>query len=116
MTEFLFLFRGGDAKTLQESPETWQNYMQRWADWMGDLVKQGKFSGAQPLSPAGRVVKGSKKVVSDGPYMEGKEMIGGYMLCKAENYDEAIAISKGCPILEFDDGVVEVREVHEMQM
>jgi hypothetical protein len=116
MKEFLFLFRGGDVSTLQQSPEKWQAHMQKWMQWMGELSNQGKFIGAQPLATTGKTVKGSKKVVSDGPFMEGKEMVGGYLMCKADNYEEAITISKGCPILEFDDGVIEVREIQELKM
>ncbi len=78
---------------------------------MDELRAQGKVIGAQPLTDSGKVVKGSRKVVTDGPFMEGKEMVGGYLACHAENYDEAIAISRGCPILEFEDGIVEVREI-----
>lgn len=114
MTEFLFLFRGGDGRNMQESPEKWQQHMQLWMAWMGDLAKEGKFVGAQPLTPAGKVVTGTKKLITDGPYMEGKEMVGGYLICKAASFDEAVEISKGCPILAFDDGTVEVRELKNM--
>lgn len=114
MSEFLFLFRGGDHNTLQQSPEKWQAHMQKWGQWMGELQTQGKFLGAQPLATSGKIVAGSKKIISDGPFMEGKEMVAGYLMCKADNYDEAVEISKGCPILEFDDGVVEVREIQEL--
>lgn len=116
MKEYLLLFRGGDAATLQQSPEKWQAHMQKWGQWMGALKEQGKFIDAQPLVNTGKTVTGNKKVVSDGPFMEGKEMIGGYLSCKADSYDEAVAISKGCPILEFDNGIVEVREIKEMAM
>ncbi len=116
MSEFLFLFRGGDSKTLQESPEQWQEHMQRWLLWMQGLTEKGVFVGAQPLSNTGKTVTGSKKVVSDGPFLEGKEMVGGYLICKADNFDEAVEISKGCPVLEFDDGIVEVREIRDMRM
>ena len=116
MKDYLLLFRGGDGATLQKSPEKWQVHMQKWAAWMGDLGNQGKFVGAQPLTPTGKQVKGSKKVVTDGPFMEGKEMVGGYLICKAGTYDEAVDIAKGCPILEFDDGIVEVREIQELKM
>ena len=116
MSEFLFLFRGGDGKTLQQSPEKWQAHMQKWMQWMEGLKDQGQLLGAQPLTQTGKTVTGSKKTVSDGPFMEGKEMVGGYLMCKAGNYDEAVAISKGCPILEFEDGIVEVREIQELKM
>ncbi|MCD6010969.1 MAG: hypothetical protein K0Q79_831 [Flavipsychrobacter sp.] len=116
MSEFLLLFRGGDGPTLQQSPEKWQAHMQKWMQWMGGLQEQGKFLGAQPLKPGGKVITGNKLAITDGPYMEGKEMVGGYLMCKADTYDEAVAISKGCPILEFEDGVVEVREIQELKM
>jgi len=116
MKEYLLLFRGGDGKNLKQSPEKWQAHMQKWMQWMGDLTEQGKFIGAQPLGETGKHVTGNKKIVSDGPFMEGKEMIGGYMMCKAASYDSAVEIAKGCPILEFEDGVVEVREIQELKM
>jgi hypothetical protein len=83
---------------------------------MGDLSAKGIMLGAQPLDKTGHVVTGKDKVVTDGPYMEGKEMVGGYLLCKAANYEEALEISKGCPILLMDGGIVEVREVTNLQM
>ena len=116
MKDYMFLFRGGDAPTLQQSPEKWQAHMQRWAAWMGDLSTRGKLIGAQPLAQTGKIVTGSKKVVSDGPFVEGKEMVAGYLMCKADSYDEAVEISKGCPILEFEDGIVEVREIQELKL
>ena len=116
MKDYLLLFRGGDSPSLQQSPEKWQQHMQRWMQWMDDLGKQGKFVGAQPLSSSGKVVTGSKKLITDGPYMEGKEIVGGYLICKAGSYDEAVEISKGCPILEFENGIVEVREIQELKM
>lgn len=114
MSEFLFLFRGGDHHTLQQSPEKWQAHMQKWMQWMGELQAQGKFLGAQPLATSGKTVTGSKKIIADGPFMEGKEMVAGYLMCRANTYDEAVEISKGCPILDFEDGVVEVREIEEL--
>ena len=116
MKEYLLLFRGGEAHMGNLSAEDMQAHMQQWMEWMGKLNEQGKFAGAQPLINTGKVVSGTKKVVSDGPFMEGKEMVGGYLICKANTYDEAVEISKGCPILEFDDGTVEVREIQELKM
>ncbi len=116
MKEFILLFRGGNTREVEQSPEQVQAYMQKWVEWMGGITQQDKFVGAQPLISTGKTISGTKKVVSDGPFMEGKELIGGYLICKADNYDEAVEISMGCPILEHEDGSVEVREVREMQM
>ena len=114
MKEYLFLFRGGDARGIL-SPEQMQAHMQKWMQWMGSLGQQGKLVGAQPLELTGKQVTGTARVVTDGPYMEGKEMVGGYLILKAGDYDEAVELSKGCPILEFDTGSVEVREIQEIQ-
>ena len=116
MKEYLFLFRGGDGSTLQKSPEAWQSHMQKWMLWMKGLADQGQLVGAQPLDTDGKQVRGNKKVITVGPFMEGKEMVAGYLMCKASSYDDAIEIAKGCPILEFDDGKVEIRQIQELKM
>ncbi len=116
MAEFLLLFRGGEAHTSSLSPEQMQAHMEKWRLWMGDLSNQGKMLGAQPLGNTGKTVAGTKKIVSDGPFTEGKEVIGGYLVCKADTMEEAVEISKGCPILHFDSGAVEVRPITEMTM
>jgi hypothetical protein len=116
MSEFILLFRGGDTESLEQSPEKWQEHMQKWMQWMRELSIQGKLIGAQPLNSSGKTIKGTKKIVSDGPFLEGKEMVGGYLMLKADNYNEAVEISKGCPVLEFEDGVVEIREIQELKM
>src|SRR3954454_8778650 len=116
MKEYLFLFRGGDGATLQQSPEKWQAHMQKWMQWMGGLQQEGQLAGAQPLNRTGKQITGTSKTVTDGPFMEGKEVVGGYLMCKTDNYDTAVEIAKGCPILEFDDGKVEVREIQELKM
>ena len=114
MADYLLIFRGGDQLLAQQAPEKWHAHMQKWMVWMEGLNAQGKFGGAQPLKQDGKVVKGTNKIVTDGPFMEGKEMVGGYLLCKADNYEEAVEISKGCPILVYDNGIVEVREIQNM--
>ena len=116
MSDYLLLFRGGDHISARQSPEKWQAHMQKWMEWMGALNEQGKFAGAQPLKADGKVIRGSSKLVTDGPFIEGKEMVGGYLICKAASYEEAVEISKGCPILAFDDGIVEVREIQDTQI
>lgn len=116
MKEYLFLFRGGDGLTLKQSPDKWQEHMERWMSWMRQLGEQGKFVGAQPLTSEGKQVKGSKKIVTDGPYIEDKEMVGGYLICTADSFEEALDLSMGCPILEFESGIVEVREINQLKM
>jgi hypothetical protein len=114
MAEFLLLFRGGAPDGVNQSPEQMQAQMQKWNDWMGGLAKEGKMLGAQPLEHEGKTVRGKKKAVVDGPFTEGKEIVGGYLLCKADTLEQATEISKGCPILEQENGSVEVRAVRPM--
>jgi len=117
MADYLLLFRGGEARRIedQQSPEKWQAHMQEWMRWMSDLTEQGKFVGAQPLKGEGKTITGSTKAVTDGPFIEGKEMVGGYLICKAQSFAEAVEIAKGCPILGYE-GIVEVREINELTM
>ena len=113
MKEFLYLFRGGDARTANASAEVMQEHMGKWMKWMEDMGKQGKFVGGLPLNADGKTVK-SRGIVTDGPFAEGKEMVGGYLVVKADNLNEATEMSKGCPIFDLD-GTVEVREILSME-
>ncbi|WP_020530034.1 YciI family protein [Flexithrix dorotheae] len=115
MNEFLLLFRGGDGRAVQQSPDEMQAHMQKWGAWMHGLGEQGKLLGGQPLKNEGKVLEKGGEVITDGPFAEGKEIVGGYLLIKAENFNEAVEISKACPIFEFD-GTVEVREIQPMDL
>jgi hypothetical protein len=68
-----------------------------------------------PLHPAGKQVVGTKKVVTDGPFIESKELVGGYLIVHAKDLNDAVEISKGCPFLNWN-GLVEVRPVQQMEM
>jgi hypothetical protein len=116
MEKFMYLFRGGEnhAHNAQDS-EAAQKNMQAWGAWMGDLAKKGIMVGADPLQPTGKVVSGTKKIVTDGPFVEAKEMVGGYLIVNANNIDEAVEFSKGCPIFA-ENGKVEVRPLQKMEM
>ena len=116
MKEYLLLFRGANTRGIEQPPGQIQAHMQRWMEWMGDLQQKDQLVSAQPLSRSGKQITGVNKTITDGPFVEGKEMVGGYLMCKAGNYDSAVEIAKGCPILEFEDGKVEVREIQEMKI
>lgn len=110
MKNFLLLFRADITNVRRGTPEEMQALAQRWMDWIGSIASQGKLvDRGNRLEPTGRVVKGSA-LVTDGPYTEIKESIGGYTLVKAESYDDAVELAKGCPVLTVG-GNVEVREL-----
>jgi len=84
--------------------------------WFKDLSQQGHVKDqGQPLERAGKVVKGKQKVVTDGPFAEAKDVVGGYTLIEARDLEQAVELSKGCPILERE-GAVEVRPVMKINM
>lgn len=114
MKEFLFVFRRDEvSKEAQPSPEQMQAMMKPWQDWMGSIAAQNKLaSPGNRLGSEGKVVK-PNKVVTNGPYVEMKESVGGYILVKANDIDEAAEFAKGCPILTVG-GNVEVRPVIAM--
>lgn len=108
MTEFVYLYRGYSAPA---SPEEMQKKTAKWMTWFEELSNKGHLKSlGDPLQPGGKVVKGAKKQVLDGPYAEAKDVIGGYSIVMAKDIDEAVASSLGCPIFE-DDGSVEVRPI-----
>jgi hypothetical protein len=113
MANYLYIFRGGDMKGL--SPQQMEENMKNWGAWMGQLSQTGNFKGGDPLGDGGRVVAGKKKAVTDGPFGETKDLVGGYLLVTAASLDAATELARGCPIFERD-GSVEVREVREMKM
>ena len=113
MSEFVFLYRGGEVG---RSPERAQQMMQKWMTWLKELGAKGHIKDqGQPLERTGKLVKGKQKTVTDGPFPEAKDIVGGYTLVQARDLDQAVELSKGCPILEVD-GAVEVRPVMKMNM
>ena len=116
MEKFMYLFRGGEnhAHNSQNS-ETAQKNMQAWMKWMEGLGQKGILVGGEPLQPTGKQVNGTKKLVTDGPFVETKELVGGYLIVNAKDINEAVEISKGCPIFA-EDGNVEIRPIQKMEM
>jgi len=114
MKEFMYIFRGdlnNERAFTSLSPEDMQKELQKWNTWMSDLAEKGKLIGGQPLFAHGKVVKANARKITDGPFTEGKDIVGGYLLIKADDFNEAVELSRGCPSLTTDDGSVEVREI-----
>jgi len=111
MADFIYLFRGGNMATL--SADERQKNMQKWMAWMKELGATGNFKSGEPLEDEGKTLRGKGKVVTDGPYAEAKDLVGGFLLISAKDLGEATELAKGCPIFERD-GTVEVRPVMKM--
>ena len=115
MKEFLLIFRSSPVTSeVPLSPEQIQARMKPWQDWMGSLAAQNKLSSAgnRLESATGRQIK-PNHVVTNGPYVETKELVSGYTILKADSLDEATELAKGCPILKMG-GNIEVRAIVPM--
>jgi hypothetical protein len=114
MSEFTYLYRGG--RDTPASPEQRQKQLQKWAAWFKELGANGYLKElGHPLEGIGMVVKGNQKIVTDGPYAEAKDLVGGFSLIEAKDLAHAVELSKGCPVLEVG-GSVEVRPVMQLNM
>jgi hypothetical protein len=114
MKEFLLIFRNSQQPEATRSAEQMQEVMQQWIDWLGSIAAQNKLiDKGNRLVTEGSVIKPGN-IVTDGPYMEIKEMVGGYTMIRANSLEEATALAGGCPILQVG-GSVEVRGIMVME-
>lgn len=116
MSKFMFLFRGGGIVVEPPPPPAEIGaHLAKWTEWVGGLVKAGHADPPTgPLENGGKVVRGSAKAVTDGPYAEAKDLVSGFLIVSASSLDAAVEIARGCPIYEYD-GSVEVRPLQPMQ-
>lgn len=117
MAEFVYLYRSGARPTQwSRSPEQAQQEMQRWMAWLKDLTDKGHIKDpGHPLERTGKLVTGRARTVTDGPFAETKDVVGGYTLLQAADLEQATALAAGCPIFELADGTVEVRPVMRLE-
>jgi hypothetical protein len=113
MSEFIYLYRGGQTPA---SPEQMQKSMEKWVNWFKGLSATGHLKDpGNPLEPAGKVIKGKQKAITDGPYAEAKDLVGGYTVVEAKDIGHAVELSNDCPIFD-DGGSVEVRPVQAFNL
>jgi hypothetical protein len=113
MSKYLMLFRNSTASEeafQQSTPEEMQAEMEKWGQWIGQIAAQGKLISTDALHMGGKTVSQQGTVVTDGPYVESKELVSGYILLEADDEAEAVAFAKSCPALQHG-GIVEVREL-----
>jgi hypothetical protein len=110
MDEFILIFRHMDGKEVA-SPEQIQQWMKQTMDWIGGIAAQNKFSGGNGLPFEDARVVHHNNIVTNGPFGEVKETLGGYVIVKAESVDEAVEFAKGCPVLQGEGNTVEVRRI-----
>lgn len=106
----MLIFRHMDGKKVA-SPEQIQIWMKQTMDWIGGITAQNKFSGGNGLPFEDAKVVRHNNIVTNGPFGEIKETIGGYIIVKANSVDEAVEFAKGCPVLQGEGNSVEVRRI-----
>lgn len=110
MDEFLLIMRHQDGEKIA-SPEQMQTWMKQTMDWINGIAAQNKFVSGTGLPFAEAKVVSSARLVTNGPFGDIKETIGGFIQVKAESVEEAVEFAKGCPVLQGEGNTVEVRKV-----
>jgi hypothetical protein len=113
MEKFMLIFQGGMSP--DKSPELMQAQMGKWMAWIDKLNNAGKYIAGEPLLPGGKLITGKKKTVTDGPYTEGKEVVGGFFLINAEDMNEAVKICDDYPDYQYG-GSIQVRQVMKIEV
>jgi hypothetical protein len=110
MNDYILIFRHEDGLKVA-SPEQIQAWMKQTMDWIGGIAAQNKFVQGNGLPFEDAKVVWHKGVVTNGPFGDIKETIGGYIIVKAGSAEEAVEFAKGCPVLQGDGNSVEVRRI-----
>lgn len=110
MKEFMMIFVGADYTDLGLSPEELQGRMGKWFAWNDKMEKDGVVVSGNALTPQIRRVVGANRTVTDLTSAEVKEIVGGYYLVKANNFDEVQEIAQDYPDYDLG-GTVEIREI-----
>ena len=116
MAKFVLLLRAQPVDYSTYSPEDVQQLIEKFNAWAGKLAAQGLLAdGAKLTDQGGKVIDGlgAKQKVTDGPFGETKEVVGGFYVINAESYDHAVELCKDQPNLGLG-GTVEIREVDNL--
>jgi len=115
MSQYLLLLYDNPANWKNFSPADMQKAIEKYMAWRAKLQNQGILRGGQKLADdVGKVLRSGNPAVrvTDGPYSETKEVLGGYFLLEAPDYPTAVKASRDCPHLEYG-GTIEVRQVDD---
>lgn len=115
MPQFMMLLHSEPSPDGAYTPAEIQSVVQKYQEWSEKMGAAGKLAGGNKLANnPGKVLRGTDSVsVVDGPFAETKEIIGGYFVLEAKDYDEAAELSKSCPHLAFG-GTIELRQIDGM--
>jgi hypothetical protein len=114
MKEFMMIFIGANYEEIGLSPEQLQERMGRWFAWGDKMQAQGILRGGAALLAKGKRVSGAGRVESDGPFVESKELVGGYYTVAADSFEDVVKVAEDYPDYDLD-GTVEIREVMKFE-
>jgi len=109
MKNFIALFREPDGRSIEHTTEEITTHQQDWKTWLETWKNTGNLVGGSSLTLEGNIILGKNRQVTQDIHRVGKEIVGGYLLIKADSLAEATTIISSCPIFDFD-GYAEVRE------
>lgn len=109
MKDYLLLIREPDGRMEPHEPEFAARHQEHWKDWIGNMLAENRLSGGKSLTLDGRIIQPDGAIVH-GLHRTGTEIVGGFLLLKAENIEEATALAATCPVFEAG-GYIEVREL-----
>jgi hypothetical protein len=115
MKEFMFIYRSGDSNWMaNRSADERAAVMAKWGAWIGAISAKGQLvTGGSPLEFGGKRLK-KDGVLTDLAAAELKELVSGYSIIKAEDYEQAAAIARECPIFAGPNTSLEIRVVAAM--
>ena len=106
----MLLFRQPSFDYSKASPEEMKALGKKWQDWAGGIAAQGKMvNNGQRLSLEGKVLKPGG-IITDGPFVEIREVLGSFIVVKADSLEEATTLAHGCPAID-QGGSVEIRPI-----
>jgi hypothetical protein len=111
----LFLHETADG-IRPDAPDEYMAMFKAYAGWADRMRAEGRYKGGEKLTDEpGKVMrpKAGRVAVTDGPYAESKELVGGFFVIAAKDYDEACTVAETCPHLGYG-GRIEVRQIHEI--
>ncbi|HKA87066.1 MAG TPA: YciI family protein [Haliangiales bacterium] len=111
MAKYLFLIQHKPDAYAGLSPETMQDILRRYGHWVQQLKDSGAYLASEGLANDGRTLRKEQDRlrVSDGPYVESKELVAGFYLVEARDYEHAVELARDCPVLER--GILEIRQI-----
>ena len=114
MKDFMMIFIGANYEELGLSPQQLQDRMGRWWTWGNKMEEQGILKGGNALLTKAMRVAGPDRIVSDGPFVESKELVGGYYIVSADSFEKVVEIAQDFPDYDLG-GTVEIREVMKFE-